>query len=82
MTGVSAGGDRDRRQRRALRSGNKKGGIACIYRVPIFAANERLTFGQGKVAEKSNAIMAIPKLLEVLAIEEAIETIDAMGYCR
>ena len=50
--------------------------------MPIFAANERLTFGQGKVAEKSNAIMAIPKLLEVLAIEEAIETIDAMGYCR
>jgi hypothetical protein len=34
------------------------------------------------VAEKSNEIIAIPKLLEMLAIEGAIITIDAMGCQR
>ncbi len=34
------------------------------------------------MAEKSNEIIAIPKLLEMLAIEEAIVTIDAMGCQR
>ena len=32
-----------------------------------------------KVAEKSNEIVAIPKLLDMLAIEGAIVTVDAMG---
>jgi predicted transposase YbfD/YdcC len=34
------------------------------------------------VAEKSNEIIAIPKLLDMLAIEGAIVTIDAMGCQR
>jgi predicted transposase YbfD/YdcC len=38
--------------------------------------------GQVKVADKSNEIVAIPKLLEMLAIEGAIVTIDAMGCQR
>ena len=38
--------------------------------------------GQVKVAEKSNEIIAIPKLLDMLAIEGAIVTIDAMGTQR
>ena len=38
--------------------------------------------GQVKVAEKSNEIVAIPKLLDMLAIEGAIVTIDAMGCQR
>ena len=38
--------------------------------------------GQLKVAEKSNEIIAIPKLLGMLAIEGAIVTIDAMGCQR
>jgi predicted transposase YbfD/YdcC len=38
--------------------------------------------GQVKVAEKSNEIIAIPKLLDRLAIEGAIVTIDAMGCQR
>jgi len=37
---------------------------------------------QTKVAEKSNEIIAIPKLLDMLAIEGAIVTIDAMGCQR
>ncbi len=38
--------------------------------------------GQVKVDQKSNEITAIPKLLEMLAIEGAIITIDAMGCQR
>lgn len=38
--------------------------------------------GQVKVAEKSNEIVAIPKLLDLLAIEGAIITIDAIGCQR
>ena len=38
--------------------------------------------GQVKVTEKSNEILAIPKRLDMLAIEGAIITIDAMGRQR
>ena len=64
------------------RSGHKKSGKAHIHMVSAFAANKRLVLGQVKVAEKSNEIIAIPKLLEMLAIEGAIVTIDAMGCQR
>ena len=50
--------------------------------VSAFAARQRLVLGQIKVAEKSNEIIAIPKLLEMMAIEGAIVTIDAMGCQR
>ena len=43
---------------------------------------ERLVLGQVKVADKSNEIVAIPKLLDLLAIEGAIITIDAIGCQR
>src|SRR5208283_4741218 len=64
------------------RSGHKRGGKAPIHRVSAFAARQRLVLGQVKVAEKSNEIVAIPKLLDMLAIEGAIVTIDAMGCQR
>jgi predicted transposase YbfD/YdcC len=64
------------------RSGRKSGGKAAIHMVSAFAARQRLVLGQVKVAEKSNEIIAIPKLLEMLAIEGAIVTIDAMGCQR
>ena len=64
------------------RSHQKKGGKAAIHMVSAFAARQRLVLGQVKVAEKSNEIIAIPKLLEMLAIEGAIVTIDAMGCQR
>src|SRR5437667_7356495 len=57
-------------------------GKAPIHMVSAFAARQRLVLGQVKVAEKSNEIVAIPKLLEMLAIEGAIVTIDAMGCQR
>jgi predicted transposase YbfD/YdcC len=64
------------------RSYQKKGGKAPIHMVSAFAARQRLVLGQVKVAEKSNEIIAIPKLLDLLAIEGAIVTIDAMGCQR
>jgi predicted transposase YbfD/YdcC len=65
------------------RSGSKKkDGKAPVHIVSAFAARQRLVLGQVKVAQKSNEIVAIPKLLDMLAIEGAIVTIDAMGCQR
>jgi predicted transposase YbfD/YdcC len=65
------------------RSGSKKKDSSSpIHIVSAFAARQRLVLGQVKVAEKSNEIVAIPKLLDMLAIEGAIVTIDAMGCQR
>lgn len=64
------------------RAYQKKGGKAPIYMVSAFAARQRLVLGQVKVEEKSNEITAIPKLLEMMSIEGAVVTIDAMGCQR
>ena len=64
------------------RSGQKKDAKAPIHMVSAFAARQRLVLGQVKVSEKSNEIVAIPKLLDMLSIEGAIVTIDAMGCQR
>jgi predicted transposase YbfD/YdcC len=64
------------------RSFQNKGGRAAIHMVSAFAARQRLVLGQVKVAEKSNEIIAIPKLLDMLTIAGAIVTIDAMGCQR
>jgi predicted transposase YbfD/YdcC len=64
------------------RSGRKRKGQEPIHMVSAFAARQRMVLGQVKVAEKSNEITAIPKLLDLLAIEGAIVTIDAMGCQR
>jgi predicted transposase YbfD/YdcC len=64
------------------RSGSKSKGKTAIHVVSAFAAHRRLVLGQVKVAEKSNEITAIPKLLDLLTVEGAIITIDAMGCQR
>jgi len=64
------------------RAFQKRGAKAPIHMVSAFAARQRLVLGQIKVADKSNEIIAIPKLLDMLAIEGAIVTIDAMGCQR
>ena len=64
------------------RSGQKSGCNPPIHMVSAFAARQRLVLGQVKVAEKCNEIIAIPKLLDMLAIEGTIVTIDAMGCQR
>src|SRR5271166_5930584 len=64
------------------RSYQKKGAKAPIHMVSAFAARQRLVLGQVKVADKSNEIVAIPALLDMLAIEGSVVTIDAMGCQR
>jgi predicted transposase YbfD/YdcC len=64
------------------RSAHKGSGKAAIHMVSAFAAGQRLVLGQVKVAENSNEIIAIPKLLDMLAIEGAIVMIDAMRCQR
>lgn len=59
-----------------------KGAKAPVHMVSAFAARQRLVLAQVKVADKANEIVAIPKLLDMLAIEGAIVTIDAMGCQR
>jgi DDE_Tnp_1-associated len=62
-------------------SSHKKGGKAAIH-MSAFAARQRLVFGHVKVADKSNEIVAIPALLDMLSIEGAIITIDATAASR
>jgi predicted transposase YbfD/YdcC len=64
------------------RSYQKKGSKEPIHVVSAFAARQRLVMGQIAVAEKSNEIVAIPALLDMMAIEGAVVTIDAMGCQR
>ena len=52
---------------------------SAIHMVSAFAATSKLVLGQQKVDDKSNEITAIPKLLELLALEGMIVSIDAMG---
>lgn len=59
-----------------------KGAKGLVHMVSAFAARQRLSLGQVKVADKANEIVAIPKLLAMLVIEGAIVTIDAMGCQR
>ena len=64
------------------RSHARSKGKAAVHIVSAFAARQRLVLGQTKVADKANEIVAIPRLLDMLSIEGAIITIDAMGCQR
>jgi predicted transposase YbfD/YdcC len=50
-----------------------------LHLVSAWAARQRLVLGQEAVSGKSNEITAIPLLLERLALEGALVTIDAIG---
>lgn len=54
-------------------------GKAALHLVRAWAAENRLVLGQVAVDDKSNAITAIPLLLELLDLRGATVTIDAMG---
>lgn len=58
---------------------DQAGGKAALHLVSAWAAEQHLTLGQVATEAKSNEITAIPKLLEILDLEGAIVTIDAMG---
>ena len=59
------------------RSGKVDG--TALHLVSAFAAGAGLVMGQTATATKSNEITAIPSLLQTLALEGCIVTIDAMG---
>jgi predicted transposase YbfD/YdcC len=63
----------------ARRSGSPARGIQALHLVSAWAAEHSLTLGQIATAEKSNEITAIPRLLELLDLQGALVTIDAMG---
>ena len=54
-------------------------GLAAVHVVSAWAVENHLTLGQQAVDEKSNEITAIPQLLDMLDIQDAVVTIDAMG---
>jgi len=61
------------------RSFDKDSKKAAIHMVSVWSSHNSCVLGQVKTEEKSNEITAIPELLKVLEIENAIVTIDAMG---
>jgi predicted transposase YbfD/YdcC len=61
------------------RSHDRRAGKGAIDVVSAWAESHRLVLGQVAVPDKSNEITAIPVLLEALALEGCIVTIDAMG---
>jgi len=64
------------------RSHDRAKGKKALHLVSAWATEARLVLGQVAVDEKSNEITAIPELLELLAVEGCIVTIDAMGTQR
>jgi len=58
---------------------DKASGASAIHLVSAWSAKNNFCFGQVKVDEKSNEITAIPLLLDLLDIEGATITMDAMG---
>ncbi len=62
--------------RRSYQEGGSK---APIHMISAFSSRQRMVLGQRKVADKSNEIIAIPELLDLLTVKGTIVTIDAMG---
>lgn len=62
--------------RRSYDRGKNK---AAIHLISAWASANHLVLGQRKTDAKSNEITAIPELLQLLALEGCIVTIDAMG---
>jgi predicted transposase YbfD/YdcC len=58
---------------------DKATSTAAIHMVNAWASANRLVLGQLKVEEKSNEMTAIPRRLQLLDLQGAVVTIDAMG---
>ena len=65
--------------KRLRRSHDRAADQSAIHLVSAWATENALVLGQVKTDEKSNEITAIPQLLELLALEGCLVTIDAMG---
>lgn len=67
---------------KALCGTREPGQKAIVHMVSAWANSNNLVLAQRKVDEKSNEITAIPKLLDALALQGTVVTIDAMGCQR
>lgn len=64
---------------KTIRGAKANGKKSPFHLVSAWASQGNVVLGQVKTDDKSNEITAIPKLLEILALEDSIITIDAMG---
>jgi predicted transposase YbfD/YdcC len=63
---------------KSLRGSRGLGGT-CLHLVSAWVAANSLTLAQVAVEDKSNEITAIPRLLQLLELEGALVSIDALG---
>jgi predicted transposase YbfD/YdcC len=63
------------------KSFDQASGKGALHVVNAWVSDLRLSLGQLATDQKSNEITAVPKLLEMLAIEGAVVTLDAM-HCQ
>jgi predicted transposase YbfD/YdcC len=61
------------------RSFDRRSGSSPLHVVSAWASQQHLVLGQTLAGEHSNEITAIPMLLESLALEGTVVTLDAMG---
>lgn len=64
---------------KTIRGAKNHGIKSAFHMVSAWSCENNMVLGQLRVNEKSNEITAIPKLLDLLDIENCIITIDAMG---
>jgi predicted transposase YbfD/YdcC len=60
-------------------SGDSDKSNSAIHVVSAYAAKQNICLGQTTVDKKHNEIVAIPEILELIAVKGCIVTIDAMG---
>jgi len=63
----------------ARRSHDRRKALGALHSVSVWASEFGLSLGQVACADKSNEITAIPELLQLVDVQGAIITIDAMG---
>src|ERR1019366_4236397 len=64
------------------RSFDRAAAASPLHLVSAWAVDQRLVLGQLAVGDKSNEIVAVPKLLELLSLKGRIITADAMSCQR
>jgi predicted transposase YbfD/YdcC len=60
-------------------SGSPMRDLGALHLVSAWATQQKLSLGQVAVGDKSNEITAIPQLLDLLQLNGALVTIDAIG---
>jgi predicted transposase YbfD/YdcC len=68
--------------RRSFEHAWDKSGMVHLVSALVSQGGNRMVFGQVAVADKSNEITAIPKLLDLMDLKGAVVTIDAIGTQR